>query len=67
MVLFGIAIGVLIIFLGGLMAVDLVPRKASEELTAPYNAVYPASIYKDAASLTLPGQTSSNFTINKAT
>lgn len=29
MVLFGIAIGVLICFLGGLMAVDLVPRKAS--------------------------------------
>ena len=29
MVLFGIAIGVLIAFLGGLMAVDLVPRKAS--------------------------------------
>ena len=29
MVLFGIAIGVLISFLGGLMAVDLVPRKAS--------------------------------------
>ncbi|MBR3076105.1 MAG: DUF4886 domain-containing protein, partial [Bacteroidales bacterium] len=26
----------------------------TEELTAPYNAVYPASIYKDAASLTLP-------------
>ncbi|MBQ9462656.1 MAG: MFS transporter [Bacteroidales bacterium] len=29
MILFGIAIGVLISFLGGLMAVDLVPRKAS--------------------------------------
>ena len=29
MVLFGIAIGVLISFLGGLMAVDLVPRKAT--------------------------------------
>ena len=29
MVLFGIAIGVLIAFLGGLMAVDLVPRKAT--------------------------------------
>lgn len=29
MVLFGIAIGVLICFLGGLMAVDIVPRKAS--------------------------------------
>ncbi|MCI1640324.1 MAG: MFS transporter [Bacteroidales bacterium] len=29
MVLFGIAIGVLICFLGGLMAVDLVPRKAT--------------------------------------
>lgn len=29
MTLFGIAIGVLICFLGGLMAVDLVPRKAS--------------------------------------
>jgi OPA family sugar phosphate sensor protein UhpC-like MFS transporter len=29
MVLFGTAIGVLICFLGGLMAVDLVPRKAS--------------------------------------
>ena len=29
MVLFGIAIGVLISFLGGLMAVDLVPRRAS--------------------------------------
>jgi len=29
MVLFGIAIGVLIAFLGGLMAIDLVPRKAS--------------------------------------
>lgn len=29
MVLFGVAIGVLISFLGGLMAVDLVPRKAS--------------------------------------
>ena len=29
MVLFGIAIGVLIAFLGGLMAVDIVPRKAS--------------------------------------
>jgi OPA family sugar phosphate sensor protein UhpC-like MFS transporter len=29
MVLFGIAIGVLISFLGGLMAIDLVPRKAS--------------------------------------
>ncbi|MGM9738269.1 MAG: MFS transporter [Candidatus Cryptobacteroides sp.] len=29
MILFGIAIGVLICFLGGLMAVDLVPRKAS--------------------------------------
>ena len=29
MVLFGIAIGVLIAFLGGLMAIDLVPRKAA--------------------------------------
>ena len=29
MVLFGIAIGVLIAFLGGLMAVDIVPRKAT--------------------------------------
>ncbi len=29
MVLFGVAIGVLICFLGGLMAVDIVPRKAS--------------------------------------
>ncbi|OAM88075.1 MFS transporter [Termitidicoccus mucosus] len=29
MVLFGIAVGVLICFLGGLMAVDLVPRKAT--------------------------------------
>ena len=29
MVLFGIAIGVLISFLGGLMAVDLVPRQAT--------------------------------------
>ena len=29
MVLFGIAIGVLICFLGGLMAVDIVPREAS--------------------------------------
>ncbi len=29
MILFGIAIGVLIAFLGGLMAIDLVPRKAS--------------------------------------
>ena len=29
MVLFGIAIGVLICFLGGLMAIDIVPRKAS--------------------------------------
>lgn len=29
MVLFGVAIGVLIAFLGGLMAIDLVPRKAS--------------------------------------
>ena len=29
MVLFGIAIGVLICFLGGLMAVDIVPRKAT--------------------------------------
>ncbi len=29
MVLFGIAIGVLIAFLGGLMAIDLVPRKAT--------------------------------------
>ena len=29
MILFGIAIGVLISFLGGLMAIDLVPRKAS--------------------------------------
>ena len=29
MVLFGIAIGVLISFIGGLMAIDLVPRKAS--------------------------------------
>ena len=29
MVLFGIAIGVLICFLGGLMAIDLVPRKAT--------------------------------------
>lgn len=29
MVLFGIAIGVLICFLGGLMAVDIVPRNAS--------------------------------------
>lgn len=29
MVIFGIAIGVLICFLGGLMAVDMVPRKAS--------------------------------------
>lgn len=29
MVIFGIAIGVLIAFLGGLMAIDLVPRKAS--------------------------------------
>ena len=29
MVLFGIAIGVLICFVGGLMAVDLVPRKAT--------------------------------------
>ncbi|NLZ51270.1 MAG: MFS transporter [Rikenellaceae bacterium] len=29
MVLFGIAIGVLVSFIGGLMAVDLVPRKAS--------------------------------------
>lgn len=29
MVLFGIAIGVLICFVGGLMAVDLVPRRAS--------------------------------------
>lgn len=29
MVLFGVAIGVLIAFLGGLMAVDIVPRKAS--------------------------------------
>ena len=29
MVLFGISIGVLICFLGGLMAVDIVPRKAS--------------------------------------
>ena len=29
MALFGIAIGVLICFIGGLMAVDLVPRKAT--------------------------------------
>jgi OPA family sugar phosphate sensor protein UhpC-like MFS transporter len=29
MILFGVAIGVLISFLGGLMAIDLVPRKAS--------------------------------------
>lgn len=29
MILFGIAIGVLICFVGGLMAVDLVPRQAS--------------------------------------
>jgi OPA family sugar phosphate sensor protein UhpC-like MFS transporter len=29
MVLFGIAIGVLICFIGGLMAVDIVPRSAS--------------------------------------
>lgn len=29
MVLFGVAIGVLISFLGGLMAVDLVPRQAT--------------------------------------
>ena len=29
MVLFGIAIGVLISFLGGLMAIDLVPRQAT--------------------------------------
>ena len=29
MVLFGIAIGVLISFLGGLMAIDIVPRKAT--------------------------------------
>ena len=29
MVLFGIAIGVLICFLGGLMAVDIVPRKVT--------------------------------------
>jgi len=29
MVLFGISIGVLICFLGGLMAVDIVPRKAT--------------------------------------
>ena len=29
MVLFGIAIGVLIAFLGGLMAIDVVPRKAT--------------------------------------
>ena len=29
MVLFGVAIGVLISFLGGLMAIDLVPRKAT--------------------------------------
>ena len=29
MVLFGMAIGVLICFLGGLMAVDIVPRKAT--------------------------------------
>ena len=29
MVLFGIAIGILICFLGGLMAVDIVPREAS--------------------------------------
>ena len=29
MVIFGLAIGVLICFVGGLMAVDLVPRKAS--------------------------------------
>ena len=29
MILFGIAIGVLICFLGGLMAVDIVPRKAT--------------------------------------
>ena len=29
MILFGVAIGVLICFLGGLMAVDIVPRKAT--------------------------------------
>ena len=29
MILFGIAIGVLICFLGGLMAVDIVPRRAT--------------------------------------
>ena len=29
MVLFGVAIGVLICYLGGLMAIDLVPRKAT--------------------------------------
>ena len=29
MILFGIAIGILIAFLGGLMAIDIVPRKAT--------------------------------------
>ena len=29
MILFGVAIGVLISFIGGLMAIDLVPRKAT--------------------------------------
>ena len=51
MVLFGISIGVLICFLGGLMAVDIVPRKATGAALGVVGAAsYVAAGIQDVAS-----------------
>ena len=51
MVLFGISIGVLICFLGGLMAVDVVPRKATGAALGVVGAAsYVAAGIQDVAS-----------------
>lgn len=57
MVLFGIAIGVLISFLGGLMAIDIVPRKATGAALGVVGAV---SYFAAAAQETISGMLINN-------
>lgn len=69
MVLFGISIGVLICFLGGLMAVDIVPRKATGAALGVVGAAsYVAAGVQDVASgWLIDGYSTSTEVLNAAT
>ena len=69
MVLFGISIGVLICFLGGLMAVDIVPRQATGAALGVVGAAsYVAAGIQDVASgWLIDGRSVISYTYNAAT